>query len=210
VVLVARAEGPLNEVVAGIRAAGGEAHAIVADVGNKDQVYEIAGTAAALVGDVDVVVHNASTLGPVPLRLLLDTACEDLERVLEVNLIGPFRLTKAIAGSMVLRGGGLVMHLSSDAAASAYPRWGAYGASKAALDHLARIWAAELEGTGVRFLAVDPSDMDTAMHAAAIPDADRSALAKPADVAVALADMIADPSVASGARLEAASWGTAR
>ena len=97
-----------------------------------------------------------------PLRLLLDTECEDLERALAVNLVGPFRLTKALAGPMVLRGRGLVVHVSSDAAVEAYPRWGAYGVSKAALDHLGRIWAAELAGTGVRVLTVDPGEMDTA------------------------------------------------
>src|SRR5439155_17254231 len=135
------------------------------------------GTAAALVGEVDVVVHDASTLGAVPLRLLADTACEDLEQVLAVNLVGPFRLTKALVGPMILRGGGLVVHVSSDAAVNAYPHWGAYGASKAALDHMGRTWAAELGGTGVRFLAIDPGEMDTDMHAAAIPEADRALLA---------------------------------
>ncbi len=68
------------------------------------------------------------------------------------------------------------MHISSDAAVQAYPRWGAYGISKAAQDHLARILAAELEGTGVRILSIDPGEMDTAMHAAAVPDADRATL----------------------------------
>jgi NAD(P)-dependent dehydrogenase (short-subunit alcohol dehydrogenase family) len=208
--LVARGEGALGEVVADIRAAGGEAHAIAADVGSKEDVYAIAGAAASLVGDVDVVVHNASTLGPVPLPLLVDTACEDLEQVLAVNLVGPFRLTKALVGPMILRGRGLVVHVSSDAATSAYPRWGAYGASKAALDHLSRIWAAELEGTGVRFLGVDPGEMDTEMHAAAIPEADRSTLARPEAVAWAVAEMIADESIASGTRLEAASREVAR
>ena len=66
----------------------------------------------------------------------------------------------------------MVVHLTSDAAVSAYPRWGAYGVSKVALEHLGRIWAAELEGTGVRFFNVDPGDMDTKMHSDAIPDAD--------------------------------------
>lgn len=209
-VLVARGEDALNEVVRSIRAEGGEAHALVADVGAKDDVYVIAGTAASLVGDIDLVIQNASTLGPVPLRLLLDTACEDLEHVLNVNVIGPFRLTKALVGPMVLRDRGLVVHVSSDAAVAAYPRWGAYGSSKAALDHLARIWAAELEGTGVRFLGVDPGEMDTAMHAAAIPDADRSALARPEDVAVKIAEMIEDETIPSGARIEAAAREVAR
>jgi NAD(P)-dependent dehydrogenase (short-subunit alcohol dehydrogenase family) len=110
---------------------------------------------------------------------------------------------------MLVRGHGLVVHVSSDAATAAYPRWGAYGASKAALDHLERIWAAELEGTGVRFFGVDPGEMDTAMHAAAIPEADRRSLAAPAAVARTMAAMIADDSIPNGARLEAASWGGA-
>jgi NAD(P)-dependent dehydrogenase (short-subunit alcohol dehydrogenase family) len=183
VVLVARERGPLDETVARIRAAGGEAHALAEDIGDKTAIHRIAGAAAALVGPIDLLVHNASTLGPVPLRLLLDTDCEDLERTLAVNLVGPFRLTKAVAGPMVLRGRGTVVHVSSDAATSAYPRWGAYGVSKAALLHLNAIWAAELEGTGVRFLSVDPGEMNTRMHADAIPDADPATLADPADVA---------------------------
>jgi NAD(P)-dependent dehydrogenase (short-subunit alcohol dehydrogenase family) len=208
--LVARSEEELSAVVSEIWNAGGEAHPIVADVGSKEDVYAIAGAAASLVGDVDVVVHNASTLGPVPLPLLLDTACEELEQVLAVNLVGPMRLTKALAGPMLLRGRGLVVHISSDAATVAYPRWGAYGASKAALDQLMRIWAAELDGTGVRFLGVDPGEMDTAMHAAAIPDADRSTIARPETVARAIAEMIDDDTIANGARLEAGAWEVAR
>ena len=150
-------------------------------------------------------MHNASTLGPTPLRLLLDGACEDLERVLQANLIGPFRLTKAVAGPMVMRGRGLVVHVSSDAAVEAYPRWGFYGLSKAALDHLGRTFAAELDGTGVRFLSVDPGEMDTAMHAAAIPDADRASLARPEAVAAKLVGLIRRAEeVRSGSRLELA------
>jgi NAD(P)-dependent dehydrogenase (short-subunit alcohol dehydrogenase family) len=204
VVLVARGSEALERAAARIRAAGGEAHALAEDVGDKDATYRIAGAAAALVGPIDVLVHNASTLGAVPLRLLLDTDCEDFQRALDVNLVGPFRLTKAVVGSMVLRGTGLVVHVSSDAATNAYPRWGAYGVSKAALDHLNRSWAAELEGTGVSLLSVDPGEMDTEMHAAAIPDADRSALANPADVAARIVGIIARaPSLPAGARLEA-------
>ncbi len=190
VVLVARNRDEVEAVAARITARGGVAHALVADLGDKDAIYKLAGAAAALVGDIDVLVHNASALGPTPLRPLLDTACEDLERVFAVNLVGPFRLTKAVAGAMLVRGRGLVVHITSDAATSAYPRWGAYGASKAALDHLARIWGAELEGTGVRFFGVDPGEMDTQMHADAMPDADRAALASPHDVAARIVAQI--------------------
>lgn len=204
VVLVAREAGPLHEVVTEIRTGGGDAHAIAADVAAKDAAHAIAGQAAALVGPLDLLVNNASTLGPVPLRLLLDTVCEDLERALAVNLVGPFRLTKALAGSMALRGHGVIVNISSDAAVEAYERWGAYGASKAALDHLGRIWAAELAGTGVRILTIDPGEMSTRMHAEAMPDADPAALADPAEVASAIVALIENESrAASGTRIAA-------
>jgi NAD(P)-dependent dehydrogenase (short-subunit alcohol dehydrogenase family) len=183
VALVARGPEALAEAVAAVRAAGGEAHGIVADVADRDAAHAIAGQAAALVGPVDVLVNNASTLGPVPLRLVLDTDCEDLERALAVNLVGPFRLTKAVVGPMVLRGRGTVVNISSDAATEAYERWGAYAATKAAVDQLGRVLAAELAGTGVSVLAIDPGEMNTRMHADAVPEADPSTLADPEVVA---------------------------
>lgn len=207
VALVAREAGPLREVVAAIRAAGGDAHAIAGDVAAREATHQIAGQAQGLVGEIAIAIHNASTLGPTPLRLLLDTECEDLAAVLETNLVGPFRLTRVLAGAMAIRGGGVIVHVSSDAAVEAYPGWGAYGASKAAQDHLSKILAAELEGTGVRVLAVDPGEMDTAMHAAAIPDADRAALQRPAEVAARIVAMIEDDARApSGTRLVAPRW----
>lgn len=207
VALVARDQATLDAAVATIRARGGIAHAIVADISDKAAIHRIAGQAQGLVGEISIAVHNASSLGPVPLRLLLDTECEDLAAVLETNLVGPFRLTKVLVGAMALRGSGTVVHVSSDAAVSAYPRWGAYGISKAAQDHLSRILAAELAETGVRVLAVDPGDMDTQMHLDAIPDADRSTLQQPADVARRIVDMILDDARArSGARLAAPAW----
>src|SRR5438477_348284 len=75
--------------------------------------------------------------------------------------------------------GAVVVNVSSDAAINPYPRWGAYSASKAAIHHLSRIWDEELTTAGVRVLAVDPGDMDTPLHAAAVPDADRSTLKRP-------------------------------
>jgi NAD(P)-dependent dehydrogenase (short-subunit alcohol dehydrogenase family) len=207
VALVARDAGPLRDVVAQIRGRGGDAHAVAGDIAAKDAVHRIAGQAQGLVGPIGIAIHNASTLGPTPLRLLLDTECEDLAAVLETNLIGPFRLTKVLAGAMALRGAGVIVHISSDAAVEPYPRWGAYGASKAAQDHLSKILAAELDGTGVRVLAIDPGEMDTSMHAAAIPDADRTTLQRPDDVAARIVQMIEDDARApSGARLTAPRW----
>jgi NAD(P)-dependent dehydrogenase (short-subunit alcohol dehydrogenase family) len=197
VALVSRGGEELERVAAEIRAAGGLAHAVPGDVGAREDAHRLAGVAAALVGPIDLLIHDASTLGPTPLRLLLDTGDEDFERVLQVNLVGPFRLTRALAGGMALRGEGLVVHVTSDAGSTAYPRWGAYGVSKAALDHLARIWDAEMAPLGVRFLTVDPGEMDTAMHAEAMPEADRTALARPEDVARRIVDTIRSTAAAA-------------
>jgi NAD(P)-dependent dehydrogenase (short-subunit alcohol dehydrogenase family) len=202
VVVVARELGPLEEVVASIRAAGGVAHAIAADVGEKEAIHRISGAASALVGPIDILVHDASTLGPTPLRPLLETECEDIERALAVNVMGPFRLTKAIAGGMLVRGEGTIVVIGSDAAVEAYPRWGAYGASKAAVEHLARTFAAELAEAGVRVFAVDPGEMDTRMHEDALGPAQPGTLARPEDVAEEIVAMIAEPArAANGARL---------
>jgi NAD(P)-dependent dehydrogenase (short-subunit alcohol dehydrogenase family) len=206
VVMVARTEPELRRAADAIAQAGGDVHALVADVSRKEDVYPLAGSAAALVGPIDLLVHNASTLGPTPLRLLLDTECEDLQHVLETNLMGPFRLSRAIAGSMALRQSGTIVHISSDASVNAYERWGAYSVSKAALDHLSRLWAAELEERGVRVLSVDPGEMDTVMHRRALPDADRRTLARPEHVAGRIIELLEDARVASGARIEAQSW----
>src|SRR5262245_10762706 len=132
--LVARDRRALDEVVHELRASGADAHAIAADVAGSGAATAIAARAAAALGPIDVLIHNASDLGPVPLELLLDTSEEHFARAVSVNLIAPFALSRAIVGSMVLRGGGAVVHVTSDAATHAYPKWGAYGASKAALE----------------------------------------------------------------------------
>lgn len=206
VVLVARSEADLAEVVTAIRSSGGEAHALVYDVSRKEDVYPLAGAAAALVGPIDLLIHNASSLGPTPLRLLLDTECEALSAVLETNLVGPFRLSRAIGGSMALRKTGTIVHISSDASVNAYERWGAYSVSKAALDHLSRLWAVELAERGVRVLSVDPGEMDTEMHRQALPDADPASLARPEHVALRIVELLRDSGVPSGSRVEAQTW----
>jgi NAD(P)-dependent dehydrogenase (short-subunit alcohol dehydrogenase family) len=207
VVGVARHTSELEAAARELRQLGFVAHALAGDVGDIDAIYPIAGASQALVGPIDVLVHNASTLGPTPLGPLLDTACEDFARVLAVNLIGPFRLTKAIVGGMLVRAGGIVALVSSDAAVSAYPNWGAYSVSKAALDHLGRSWAAELEGTGVSVVSIDPGEMDTQMHRDALPDADRSTLAAPAETARRIIDYLGHVGPErSGERVLASGW----
>ena len=170
-------------------------HGIVGDISSKDAIYPIALQVLGELGGLDVLVNNASDLGPAPLALLGDTECEELERALATNLVGPFRLTKAVLGALAASAregrGAVVLNVSSDAAVNAYPTWGAYGASKAALHHLTRVWDEELREQGVRFLSFDPGDMDTPLHALAVPDADPSSLKRPEIAAAELIDAIA-------------------
>lgn len=170
------------------------AHGIVGDVGRKDDIYPMALQIAGNLGGLDVLINNASSLGPTPLMPLADTECEELERALSVNLLGAFRLTKALFGSLAASArngrGALVINISSDAAVNPYPGWGAYGASKAALRHLTSIWDEEAKAQGVRFLSIDPGDMDTPLHATALPDADPSVLRRPADSAAEIIKMM--------------------
>ena len=190
VAFVARHERRVAEVAAARSRVAG----IVGDIADKQDIYPLATQISGLLGGVDVLVNNASALGPVPLALLADTECEDFETALATNLLGPFRLTRALLGSLTAaareRGGAVVLNVSSDAAIEPYPTWGAYGASKAALRHLSRIWDKELAAQRVRVLPLDPGDMDTPLHALAAPGDDPATLKRPAEAAREFADAI--------------------
>lgn len=186
-------------------------HGIDGDVARKEDAHRIGLRVVAALGGLDVLVNNASSLGPVPLAPLADTECEELEEALATNLVGPFRLTRVLLGALAAaaREGrpALVVNIVSDAAVTPYAGWGAYGASKAALLHMSRIWDEELRPHGVRVRALDPGDMDTPLHALAVPDADRDALKRPADAAreiIAVIDELTRPKDAAHAhRLDA-------
>ena len=205
--VVVNARNEIERVAEEIRSTGGEAHAVAGDIADKKFIHPFAATSAACAGDIDILIHNASALGPLPMPALLDTECEDFASVVGTNLIGPLRLTRKIASNMALRRNGVVVFVSSDAAVSAYPNWGAYGVSKAALDHLARTFAAELADSGVRFFSVDPGEMHTKMHSDALPDADPKTLADAKDVAEIIVQMIENENRApNGSRLLASKW----
>jgi NAD(P)-dependent dehydrogenase (short-subunit alcohol dehydrogenase family) len=175
----------------------------VGDVSHKDDIYPIATEVIGNLGGLDVLVNNASSLGPVPLALLGDTECEDLELALATNVVGPFRLTKALLGALAASAregrSPVVLNVSSDAAVNPYAGWGAYGASKAALHHMTRIWGEELAAEGIRFVSRDPGDMDTPLHAIAVPDEDRATLKRPEVAAREFADVIAPAAVKAAA-----------
>ena len=138
-------------------------------------------------GGLDLLVSNASVLGPSPLPSLVDHPLPDLLEVFEVNALAPIALLQLVLPSLRARGGDIV-HVTSDAAAEAYAGWGGYGAAKAALDHATRVLAVEL--TDLRLWSFDPGDMNTEMHQLAEPGEDLSHLPSPAAVVPALLRLI--------------------
>lgn len=164
--------------------------AIAGDVADPAHVHALV-SAARKFGRLDLLVNNASTLGAVPLPRIDELDAEAFDRLFAVNVFAPIHLIQHALPLMARSAVATVVNVSSDAAVEAYAGWGGYGASKAALDHVSRVLAVELEGSAVRVLAVDPGDMNTEMHRAAIPDADVAALADPADSARALLAAVA-------------------
>jgi NAD(P)-dependent dehydrogenase (short-subunit alcohol dehydrogenase family) len=141
-------------------------------------------------GRVDVLVNNASELGPSPMPTLDVYPTGTLLDVLRVNVVAPLHLIQLALPGMRERAEGVIVNVTSDAGVEAYPGWGGYGASKAALEHLSRVLAAELEGSGVRVYVVDPGDMNTEMHRQAEPGEDLSHLPDPALVAPAFIHLL--------------------
>jgi NAD(P)-dependent dehydrogenase (short-subunit alcohol dehydrogenase family) len=175
-VLVARGAGDLEAAAASLPP-GVEVETVAADV--SEDAEGVVEAAMRRFGRVDILVNNASELGPSPMPPLEDYDWRDLERVLRVNVLAPLHLAQLVLPGMKARREGVIVNVTSDAGAEAYPGWGGYGMSKAALEHQSRTLAAELEGTGVRVYVVDPGDMDTEMHRRAEPEADLSHLPGP-------------------------------
>lgn len=153
-------------------------------------------SAMARFGRIDALVNNASTLGETPLPAVVDLSAENLRLVLETNLVAPVEWIREVLPLMRRAERGLLVSISSDAAAGGYPGWAAYGASKAAGDLVIRTVAAEEGERGIVAYAVDPGDMATDMHRAAVPD-ETAPLADPADVARALRPLF-EPLLAAG------------
>ena len=139
-------------------------------------------------GRLDLLVNNASDLGPSPLPPLADVPLAAARRVLETNVLAPLALIQRFLPRL-RADGGIVLNVSSDAAVEAYAGWGAYGSSKAALDQLSAVLAAEEPGLAV--YAVDPGDMRTEMHQAAFPGEDISDRPEPEAIVPALLRLIA-------------------
>lgn len=153
----------------------------VADPGHRKEIAE------AAPGGVDLLVNNASALGPSPLPALADYPLSELERVYAVNTIAPLALIQLLLPGLRRRHGRII-DVSSDAAVEPYECWGGYGSSKAALDQLTAILAAE--EPDVRIYAIDPGDMNTDLHQQAFPGQDISDRPAPETVVPALVRLI--------------------
>lgn len=138
--------------------------AIAGDVSDEAHRQELA-DAVRQIGRLDAVVHNASMLGPSPQPALADYPLDVLQQVYEVNVFSPLRLTQLLLPFQP----GRIAFVTSDAGVEAYEGWGGYGSSKAALEQVGAVLAAELAGRGTHVYVVDPGDMDTQMHADAFP-----------------------------------------
>jgi NAD(P)-dependent dehydrogenase (short-subunit alcohol dehydrogenase family) len=200
--ITARNQGPLSTVEKEIRALGAEVAATAGDMSVPGDVDRFVSVAEEAFGRIDVLINNASIFGPGP-RLLADYPEEDFLEVMKVNAFNPFIVTKRVLPGMMMRKGGSIINLTSEAGKTGFAEWGAYGISKFAVEGLTQTWADELDGSGVRMNMVDPGEMDTGMHDEAVPECDYP-LAKPhehLDVFLYLASGAAQD--VSGKRFEA-------
>jgi NAD(P)-dependent dehydrogenase (short-subunit alcohol dehydrogenase family) len=182
-----------QDLRAAAAALGPRAVAVVGDVADPAHRHELAQTAAGF-GALDLLVNNASALGPSPLPRLAEFPLAELESIFRVNVQAPLGLIQLTLPLLTAARTGTVVNISSDAAVEAYPGWGGYGSTKAALDHLTAVLAAELTLTdpGLRIYGFDPGDLRTAMHQRAFPGQDISDRPEPASVVPTLLRLIGD------------------
>jgi len=182
-VVDARTAGDLDHAVAQLDRIGAAAvDAVPGDVADPAHRAELV-SAVRRHGRLDLLVNNASALGPSPLPALDRYPLDELERVYQVNVFAPLALTQLLLPDLLAARGALV-DVSSDAAVEAYEGWGGYGSAKAALDHLTAVLGAEQPS--IRAYAFDPGDMRTDMHQQAFPGEDISDRPEPVTVVPAL------------------------
>lgn len=186
VVTDARHEAELH-TLAGQLSGPGRVIPVGGDVTDADHRADLLAALTEL-GRLDLLVHNASTLGPTPLPALADVDIADLQHVWRTNLGAPLVLTGTLL-PLLDATRGVLLSISSDAAVEHYPGWGLYGASKAGLDHLTLTFGAE--NPRIAAYAVDPGDMRTAMHQAAFPGQDISDRPTPESVVPGLLALVA-------------------
>jgi len=182
---------------------GAEVLAVVANVAEPRDVERFIASVEFQFGAIDVLINNASILGPSPMPFLLDYPEEDFANVLKVNTLGPFLVTRRVIVGMLQRGKGSVINVTSEAGHTGYAGWGAYGISKFGLEGMTETWADEVSDTEVRVNMVDPGEMNTRMHELAVPNCDYQ-LAEPKDILDVFLYLASEKSIAvNGQRFQA-------
>jgi NAD(P)-dependent dehydrogenase (short-subunit alcohol dehydrogenase family) len=181
VVALARTQGALEELDDEIRALGGQATLVPCDVTDFDALDRLGAALFQRWGKLDVFVGNAGVLGA--LSPLAHVDVKDWNRVLAVNVTANWRLIRSLDPLLRASGAGRVAFVTSGAASKAKPYWGPYAVSKAALDSLARTYAAEVKNDGVTVMIANPGPMRTRMRAEAMPGEDPTTLPAPEDFA---------------------------
>lgn len=171
-VLNARGFRALEELATELQRSPRSVYVVPGDI-SEARTREDLCSAVDRLGRLDLLVNNASELGPSPLPNLATYPSKDLERVFRVNVVAPLALIQLLLPKLAMNHGRIV-NISSDAALAGYPGWGGYGSSKAALDLLSLTLAHELQEAGVSVISVDPGDMRTSMHQSAYPGEDIS------------------------------------
>lgn len=203
--LCARGEEALAATAAAVRVEGASVRAASLDVADEGAIRSFVGRLEEAWGGVDVLVNNASLLGPrVPLR---DHPIAEWRQVLDVNLTGTFLAAQAVLPGMRRRGDGSIINVSSGVGNQPRANWGAYAVSKWAVEALTYNLALEEADAGVRANVVDPGSMRTAMRRAAYPDEDPAKLREPRESVGVFLWLASDASRhVSGQRFQAQLW----
>ncbi len=203
-IITARDERQLVEVARELRDQGGQVRVVAGDVSLPQDRQRLLEAVRAF-GHLDLLINNASTLGPLPMPALLDYPLDGLRQVFEINTLAPLALVQSMQPFLSVNRG-LVINLTSDAANGGYEGWGGYGASKAALDLISLTLANELREDGISVVSVDPGDMRTEMHQDAFPGEDISDRPLPEATQPFWAWLLGqEPAVISGRRFSAQS-----
>jgi NAD(P)-dependent dehydrogenase (short-subunit alcohol dehydrogenase family) len=205
VFVCARGEADVNRTVDEIRSGGGEAHGRLGDVGDPGQTKAIVGEARERFGKIDVLVNNASALGPrVPIAQYPVPAWEEVVRV---NLTGAFLMSQEVLKLMVPRRQGAIINVSSGVGRIGRARWGAYAAAKFGVEGLTQVLADEVREFGIRVNTVNPGPTRTEMRALAYPEEDPLTLPTPDQVVPVFVYLAADDSTTvTGQSLDAREW----
>jgi NAD(P)-dependent dehydrogenase (short-subunit alcohol dehydrogenase family) len=205
VFICGRDPAAVDQAVADIRAAGGEIDGQPGDIGNAAEAERLVGAALERFGTIDILVNNASVLGPrVPVA---EYPFDAWEEVLRVNVNGLFYVTHEVLPVMLARRSGSIINVTSGVGRTGKARWGAYAVSKAGLEGFTQVLADEVKEVGIRVNAVNPAATRTQMRVAAYPGEDPLTVPMPVEIIPVFLYLASDASAEiTGKSLDARDW----